>query len=142
MIRKAPEQLLTPKRLQILLNQVELDVLDTHRQTTAFVLAKAIIQRKLRDQDALPALIHHLAELSITSPMAYIREQSRSTIHHFLKVHPDGPGSAADWLRFFLDQTDYELAHGRLSALEMVHMIFELFTDVSFFDCHLQNRKI
>ncbi|CAD5215457.1 unnamed protein product [Bursaphelenchus xylophilus] len=127
-IRKAPKDLLTTKRIKILLNHVEMDVLDSHRQTTAFILAKAIISRHLMD-DKIEEIIKYFAELSVTSPIEYIREQCRVVIHHYLKIHPNGPRSAEGWLKFYLEQIDYDLVHGRLSALEMVHTIFELFTD-------------
>ncbi|CAD5211198.1 unnamed protein product [Bursaphelenchus okinawaensis] len=127
-IRKAPKELLTSKRIKILLNHVEVDILDSHRQTTAFVLAKAIMTKQLMD-DKIDELVKYFADLSITSPIEGIREQCRVVVNHYLKVHPNGPKSAEEWLKFYLEQIDYELVHGRLSALEMVHSIFELFTE-------------
>jgi hypothetical protein len=38
-------------------------------------------------------------------------------------------------ITFFLEQLEYEFEDGRLSALEMLHSIFEAFTDVGFDSC-------
>lgn len=50
MLRNFPILLLTPKRVQILLNYAEADILDSHKQATAFNLIKTIISRKIEDE--------------------------------------------------------------------------------------------
>jgi len=37
------------------------------------------------------------------------------------------------WMEFFLNQTEYEIVDGRLSALEVVNSILSEFTEVCFF---------
>jgi hypothetical protein len=130
-VRQTSTELLTKKRLQILLNYVETDVIDPHRQATAFNLAKAIIGKQVRD-DKIDELIKYLAELSVTSQVEQIRAQSRSTLNAYFKSHPDGPDNAERWLKFFLEQLDYEFVHGRLSALESIHSILSSFKEVSY----------
>jgi hypothetical protein len=115
--------LLTKRRLQILLNHVESDLLDPHKQATAFILAKAIISRHVKSEK-VDDLIKYLAELSITSPIEQTRIQARATIQIFFRSHPSGVENVERWLRFFLEQLDYEFVHGRLSALESIHALF------------------
>ncbi|KAI6183438.1 Small subunit processome component 20-like protein [Aphelenchoides bicaudatus] len=88
-LRKAPEDLLTKRRLQILLNHVESDLLDPHKQVSAFTLAKAIISRHIKNEK-IDDLIKYLAELSVTSPIDQTRSQARSTIQTYFRAHPSG----------------------------------------------------
>lgn len=60
-LRQAPDDLLTKRRLQILLNHVETDLLDPHKQASAFVLAKSIIARRL-ESEKIDDLVKYLAE--------------------------------------------------------------------------------
>jgi hypothetical protein len=131
-LRQAPDELLTKRRLQILLNHVETDLLDPHKQSTAFVLAKAIINRGLQSEK-VDDLVKYLAELSVTSPIEQTRAQSRATIQTYFRSHPDGKSRVERWLRFFIDQLDYEFIHGRVSAYESIYALFRLFNEV----CHL-----
>ncbi|VDK35089.1 unnamed protein product [Anisakis simplex] len=79
MIKDAPTLVLSPKRLQLLLNYVETDVVDGQKQATAFPLIKAIISRKLQDSK-LVDLTNYLCELAITSQLAHIRAQCRQVL--------------------------------------------------------------
>ncbi|KAI6179072.1 Small subunit processome component 20-like protein [Aphelenchoides besseyi] len=127
-VRQSTTQTFSRLRLQILLNYVESDVLDSHKQATAFNLAKALIVKQIRDEK-IDELIRYLAELSITSPSDQIRTQCRSTMQTYFRSHPDGPANAKKWLHFFLDQLDYEFSHGRISALESIHSMFSIFNE-------------
>lgn len=57
---------LTPKRVQILLTYVETDILDTHKQATAFSLIKAIIGKKIQDEKVFFFLLKFLGKLKMT----------------------------------------------------------------------------
>lgn len=50
MIRGFPILVISPRRVEILLNYVETDVLDSHKQATSFSLIKAIIGRKIEHE--------------------------------------------------------------------------------------------
>uniref|UniRef100_A0A914HMA1 Uncharacterized protein n=1 Tax=Globodera rostochiensis TaxID=31243 RepID=A0A914HMA1_GLORO len=127
-IRNISPTLLNGDRLQLLFNYVETDILDVHKQTTAFNLVKAIIGRKIEDK-SLTNIVTYLSELAITSPSANIRSQCRQTVLLYLTVHPRGQRQYERWMDFFLNQCEYELEEGRLSALEMVHSIISEFTE-------------
>lgn len=116
---------MTKRRLQILLNHVEVDLLDPHKQSTAFTLAKAIVSRHMQNEK-IGELVKYLAELSITSPIEQIRIQARATIQTYFRSHPSDIASVEKWLLFFLEQLDYEFVHGRLSALESINALFRL----------------
>ncbi|KAL3089772.1 hypothetical protein niasHT_020214 [Heterodera trifolii] len=127
-VRNVPPTLLSGARLQLLFNYVETDILDVHKQTTAFSLLKAIIGRKIDDK-SLSGIVTYLSELAITSPSANIRSQCRQSLLLYLTVHPRGQRKYERWMEFFLNQCEYELEEGRLSALEMVHSIISEFTE-------------
>uniref|UniRef100_A0A1I7YZH6 DRIM domain-containing protein n=1 Tax=Steinernema glaseri TaxID=37863 RepID=A0A1I7YZH6_9BILA len=78
-IKDSPADVLSPKRIQILLNYVETDIADPNKQATAFSLLKAILAKKIVD-DKLPVLIQHLAEVSVISHSPNIRAQCRQIV--------------------------------------------------------------
>ncbi|CAK5082193.1 unnamed protein product [Meloidogyne enterolobii] len=108
---------LNTDRLQLLLNYVETDILDQQKQTTAFNLIKAIINMKI-DDEKITNIIEYLSEKAITSLSTNIRSQCRQTILLYLINHPQGMRNYEYWMEFFLNQTEYEIVDGRLSALE------------------------
>ncbi|KAK6059872.1 hypothetical protein COOONC_02479 [Cooperia oncophora] len=113
---------LTDKHISLLLNYVEIDILDTSRQATAFALIKAFVRKKVQHPQILDVM-KKLRELAITSPFPHIRTQCREVLCDFIGNHPssDDPQSHIEW---FIAQLDYELEDGRLSAVDMLNILF------------------
>ncbi|VDN01368.1 unnamed protein product [Thelazia callipaeda] len=126
-IRDAPHLVLISKRLQLLLTYVETDVADNQKQAVAFPLIKAIITRKLQDPK-IPEIIHYLSEISIMSEISHIREQCRQVILQYVGTHPQSK-KPAKYIEFFLEQLEYQYEDGRRSAIEMLNMLFQKFTE-------------
>ena len=131
MVHVAQASILTPKRLQILLNYCETDILDSHKQATAFALIKTILGKRIKDEK-ITQMMDYLAELSITSTLAIVRTNCREIIIQFITNYRITEADAEKWLTFYLEQLEYEFEDGRLSALEMVNSIINAFTEVCF----------
>uniref|UniRef100_A0A915DUY4 Small subunit processome component 20 homolog n=1 Tax=Ditylenchus dipsaci TaxID=166011 RepID=A0A915DUY4_9BILA len=91
---------LTSKKIQILLNYAETDILDSHKQATAFDLVKAIIGKKVVDEK-VDNVVDYLSEIVITSHSANVREQCQKTILLYLTSHPTGRNTIEKRLEFF-----------------------------------------
>jgi U3 small nucleolar RNA-associated protein 20 len=128
MIHIAQANILTPKRLQILLNYCETDILDSQKQATAFALIKSILGKRIKD-DKITTMMDYLAELSITSTIPIVRTNCREIIIQFITNYRIGEDDAEKWLSFYLEQLEYEFEDGRLSALEMINSIINAFTE-------------
>uniref|UniRef100_A0A158R5P3 DRIM domain-containing protein n=1 Tax=Syphacia muris TaxID=451379 RepID=A0A158R5P3_9BILA len=127
MIKDAPTVVLSSKRLQLLLSYIEADIMDSHKQATAFSLLKAIIHRKFVDAK-VKELINYLSELAITSELPHIRVQCRQVIAYFVSRHPQSD-KPKTYVEFFLNQLEYEHESGRISAIEMLNVLFETFNE-------------
>ncbi|KAI1722975.1 down-regulated in metastasis domain-containing protein [Ditylenchus destructor] len=124
MIRKFSLVALTPKRIQILLNYAETDVLDSHKQATAFDLVRAIIGRKIVDEK-VDNIIEYLSEIMITSTSSAVREQCQKAVLLYLSSHPSGQKIIEQKIEFFLNQCEYEFEAGRLASLQMLSLIID-----------------
>ncbi|VDK46262.1 unnamed protein product [Cylicostephanus goldi] len=113
---------LTDKHVSLLLSYVEMDVLDTNRQATAFALIKALVRKKV-EHSQISDVMKKLRELSITSSYPHIRTQCREVLCEFVGNHPcsDDPQKHIEW---FIAQLAYELEDGRLSAADMLNSLF------------------
>ncbi|KAK5984665.1 hypothetical protein GCK32_017586 [Trichostrongylus colubriformis] len=113
---------LTDKHVSLLLSYVEMDVLDTSRQATAFALIKAFVRKKVQHPQ-MADVMKKLRELAITSSFPHIRTQCREVLCDFIGNHPssDDPQTHIEW---FIAQLDYDLEDGRLSAADMLNSLF------------------
>ncbi|VDO68329.1 unnamed protein product [Heligmosomoides polygyrus] len=119
---------LTDKHISLLLSYVEIDILDSNRQATAFALVKAFVRKKVVHPQIMDVM-KKLRELAITSTFPHIRTQCREAcvcfqvLVDFIGNHPssDDPQTHIEW---FIAQLDYELEDGRLSAVDMLNSLF------------------
>ncbi|CAD6199921.1 unnamed protein product [Caenorhabditis auriculariae] len=114
---------LTQENLSLLLAYAEVDVLDQQKQSTMFSLLKILVRKGVR-HERLPEIMHHLSETAIRSPIQSIRTQCRETLIDFIGGASDELKKPEKHIEFFLDQLDYEYEDGRLSAAEMLKMLF------------------
>lgn len=125
MIQDYHRSILTKKRLQILLNYAEADVIDSTRQTTAFALINVILGKNIKDEKIVQ-MMEYLGEISVTSPMEHIQRKAREMIIKFIKSYKLTDDDFEKWINFYIQQLDYGIESGRLSALEMIHSITEI----------------
>jgi U3 small nucleolar RNA-associated protein 20 len=76
-VREVEYHNISKEQLRLLLLYAERDIqADSSRQATAFTLLKAILKRRMNSPE-LQQVIKTIAELSVTSPMNHVRQQSR-----------------------------------------------------------------
>ncbi|KAJ1366903.1 hypothetical protein KIN20_027693 [Parelaphostrongylus tenuis] len=113
---------LTDEHISLLLSYVEIDILDTNRQATAFALIKTLVRKNI-EHSQIPDIMKKLKEMSITSSFHHIRTQCREVLCEFIGNHPssEDPQKYIEW---FIAQLEYEFEDGRLSAVDMLHSLF------------------
>ncbi|XP_012255555.2 small subunit processome component 20 homolog [Athalia rosae] len=121
LVRDVKHFTISPEQLKILILYAEQDLHDYDKQSTAFTLLRAILNRKLIVHE-MNDVMEKVAKLSITSELDHVRQQARSIFHIFLMEYPLGK-VLEKHLSFYLTQLNYELTPGRRSALEMIHGI-------------------
>ncbi|GMT16673.1 hypothetical protein PFISCL1PPCAC_7970, partial [Pristionchus fissidentatus] len=122
MIKVSKENVVGGKRIEILLSFIHSDLLETHKQATAFTLLKAIVQREIRHPE-LKTIIRRVEELSVQAEIDYVRAHCRQLLLLFIGSHPDGM-KVEDHINFLLAQLSYEMEDGRLSAIDTLHALF------------------
>ncbi|KAJ8935872.1 hypothetical protein NQ318_019456 [Aromia moschata] len=125
LVRDVKYHTVDTNQLKILLLYVEQDMHDHNRQATAFNLLKSIISRKLIVPE-MNEVMEKVAELSITSELSHVREQSRIVFHQFLMDYPLG-NTLEKHLGFYISQLSYEFQYGRESAIEMIQTLINTF---------------
>ncbi|KAJ8922426.1 hypothetical protein NQ315_004372 [Exocentrus adspersus] len=125
LVRDVKHHTIDTNQLKALLLYAEQDMHDHDRQATAFNLLKAIIARKLIVPE-INEVMEKVAELSITSELNYVRDQSRMVFHQFLMDYPLG-NTLEKHLGFCISQMGYELQYGRESAIQMVQTLINSF---------------
>lgn len=129
LVRDTKYNTVDPHRLRALLLYAEQDMHDNDRRATAFHLLKAIIARKLMAPQ-MDDVMAKVAELSVTSELGHVREQARVVFYQFLMDYPLGD-KLKEFVKFYIDQMEYELQYGRESAIEMIGSLVNSFPMVS-----------
>lgn len=118
-------------QLKMLVIYIEQDMYDSDKKATAFRLLWAVLNRKLMIPE-IPMLMLKIAELSITSEMDHVKEQSRKAIYAYLINYPVGK-QIEKIIAFYANQLCFRLPPGRLSALDMMYTIITSFPEVIVF---------
>lgn len=124
---------LTSDEYQCLFTYIETDFLNTHRQSSAFLLLRSIMRhsitiissdKNLRQQlDNL--LRSRLMFLIVQSPYEHIRTTCRELFHIYLFSYEHTKTKLKSYFDFFLLQLDYENNSGRLSVLIFLQNLFQ-----------------
>ena len=123
---------LTSDEYQCLFTYIESDLLNVHRQSSAFLLLRSIMRhsvsiisndKNLRTQlDNL--LRSRLIFMIIQSSYDHIRTTCRELFHIYLFSYEHTKAKLKSYFDFFLLQLDYENYHGRLSTLIFLNNLF------------------
>jgi hypothetical protein len=124
--------LLTSEEYQCLFTYIESDLLNIHRQSSAFLLLRSIMRhsvsiitndKNLRTQlDNL--LRSRLIFLIVQSPYDHIRTTCRDLFHIYFFSYEHTKSKLKSYLDFFLLQLDYNDSNGRLSVLTFLNNLF------------------
>ncbi|CAF3756939.1 unnamed protein product [Adineta steineri] len=123
---------LTSDEYQCLFTYIESDLLNVHRQSSAFLLLRSIMRhsvtiitndKNLRTQlDNL--LRSRLIFLIVQSPYDHVRTICRDLFHIYFFSYEHTKTKLKSYLDFFLLQLDYEEYNGRLSVLIFLNNLF------------------
>ena len=123
---------LTSDEYQCLFTYIESDLLNVHRQSSAFLLLRSIMRhsvtiisndKTLRTQlDNL--LRSRLIFLIVQSPYDHVRTICRDLFHIYLFSYEHTKSKLKSYFDFFLLQLDYEEHIGRLSVLTFLNNLF------------------
>ncbi|XP_065645061.1 small subunit processome component 20 homolog isoform X3 [Hydra vulgaris] len=115
----------TNSQLQILLSFVEEDIYNSSRQSTALILLKAILSRKITGNE-VHDVMSKIKELSVRDHDETIRLLCRQLMMQYLLDYPLGK-KMANFLNFYVSNLTYAEEMGRKSVLEMLASIFNNF---------------
>lgn len=115
----------TTDQLETLLLYVEQNLYDSNKQTIAFSLLKAIIERHLLVPD-MQRVIKKVSELAVLSDSNITRQEAKSIIVNYLMEYPLGK-KVDNLLKFFINNLNYEVASGRESVIQIIHLIIKRF---------------
>ena len=121
LIKEIEDFQLNDQNLNVLLTYIENNLYDNNRQTTAFLLLKAILIRKFKAPE-LEDIMKKIAEMSIVSQSDHIRDKSRQLWLIYLRDYKHG-NKFRGYILFFIKQLEYQHESGRQSALEFFNLI-------------------
>ncbi|CAJ0581710.1 unnamed protein product, partial [Mesorhabditis spiculigera] len=121
LIKISTAALLDDKHIELLLNYVATDVMDSAKQATAFALLKTIIAKEIK-HPLLVDVVKLLRQQAVVSDYPSVQAQCRVVISAFIQ-HPQARKPKLE-LEWWLDQLEYEHEGGRLSAAEMLNTLF------------------
>jgi len=130
MIRDVEATTLDDDHLKQVLDYVECDVLDPFKQTTAFGLLSAILQRRLISPQ-LYDVVHKIAELSVQSPVGQTRQAAGQAVVSYVTSY-NIKKKLGNLFDLYAGQLTYELESGRIAALQTLYSIIS----------KLKNKKV
>ncbi|CAF1230765.1 unnamed protein product, partial [Adineta ricciae] len=123
---------LTSEEYQCLFTYVESDLLNIHRQSSAFLLLRSIMIHSvsvISNDKILRTLLDNLLRsrlifLIVQSPYDHVRTTCRDLFHIYFFSYEHTKAKLKSYLDFFLLQLDYEDPNGRLSVLMFLNTLF------------------
>jgi U3 small nucleolar RNA-associated protein 20 len=129
LLRSVDYYTMNETQLKALLLYVEQDLTSFDKETLAFTLLKAILDKKLM-VDEVHEVMKKVAEISVTSESDEKRAATRPIVLTYLMEYPIGK-KVDTLIKFFIAQLNYEEISGRESAVLMIGLIFKHFPLVS-----------
>ncbi|CAF3742170.1 unnamed protein product [Rotaria sordida] len=123
---------LTSEEYQCLFTYIESDLLNIHRQSSAFLLLRSIMRHSIsiisNDKNLRTQLDNLLRSriifMIIQSPYDHIRTTCRDLFHIYLFSYEHTKAKLKSYFDFFLLQLDYDDYNGRLSVLIFLNNLF------------------
>ena len=123
--------LLTSEEYQCLFTYIESDLLNVHRQSSAFLLLRSIMRHSvsiITNDKSLRTLLDNLLRsrlqmMIVQSPYDHIRSTCRELFHIYLFAYEHSKAKLKSYFDFFLLQLDYEEISGRSSVLIFLNSV-------------------
>lgn len=124
---------LTSEEYQCLFTYIESDLLNVHRQSSAFLLLRSIMRHSvsiISNDKTLRGLLDNLLRsrlqfMIVQSPYDHVRSSCRELFHIYLFSYEHSKAKLKSYFDFFLLQLDYEEIHGRSSVLMFLNSLIQ-----------------
>uniref|UniRef100_A0A060TAD6 ARAD1D17996p n=1 Tax=Blastobotrys adeninivorans TaxID=409370 RepID=A0A060TAD6_BLAAD len=122
LIKHKQEFVMKDNGVTYVLERIKPDLEEPDRQGITFTFIKAVLYRKI----VLPEVydvMDRVAEVMVTNQSKVTRDTCRSAYYQFLTEYPQGKGRLNKQLKFLVSNLEYPAYAGRLSVLEMIHLL-------------------
>lgn len=128
MIRQKPDFSLSNSTLAYVLNRIMPDLEEPDRQGITFTFLKAVLSRQIVIPEVYDVM-DRVAQIMVTNHSRVIRDTCRSTYYQFLMEYPQGDARRKKQFQFLVSNLEYPSYHGRLSVMELIHLIITKVND-------------
>ncbi|THV05319.1 hypothetical protein K435DRAFT_120793 [Dendrothele bispora CBS 962.96] len=114
------------KELAYLLELISPDLEETSRQSTVFMVIRAIVSRKFVVPEIYD-LMEKVSEIMVTNQSPQVQELCRGVLLQFLLDYPQGKGRLKSQMTFLAKNLSYVYESGRKSVMEILGAIIAKF---------------
>ncbi|KAI9295650.1 hypothetical protein K502DRAFT_364846 [Neoconidiobolus thromboides FSU 785] len=122
-IKNRPEIEIKDQHLTLLINLIMPDLEEPSRQSTTFLLIRAILSRQLLIS-SLYDLIDEVGKIMVTNQLDSVRNTCREVYLQFLMDYPQGSQRLDSQIQFLISNLSYEFETGRESIMELFNALF------------------
>ena len=122
LIRQKKEFSVKDSALVYVLQRIKPDLEEPDRQGITFTFLKAVLSRTIILEEVYDVM-DRVAEVMVTNQTRTTRDVCRSAYFQFLTDYPLGKGRLKKQLSFLVSNLEYPSPAGRLSVMEMMHLI-------------------
>lgn len=110
------------KVIDLMLEKIKDDLDEPERRHVAFNFVRAILDSKIQTAKVYE-ILDYVGKIMIQNPDQGTRDLARGSFAQFLREYPQAKKRWSDKLKFIADNLDYEQASGRLSTMELIHLL-------------------
>ncbi|ANB11042.1 Utp20p [Sugiyamaella lignohabitans] len=127
-IRQKKDFSLKEKELAYCLNRLKPDIEEPDRQGITLTFIRAVLSRQIMMPEVYD-IMDQVAQVMVTNQSNVTREACRSAYFQFLTEYPQGKGRLTKQLKFLVANLEYPAVSGRLSVMEIIHLLLAKVTD-------------
>lgn len=114
--------------LAYLLERVKPDIEEPERYNTTFSFIRAVIGRAILIPEVYD-IMDKVAAVMVTNQTKSTRDVCRSTYLEFITEYPQGKQRIKQQFKFLVDNLQYKGVDGRLSVMELIHLLIQHIDD-------------
>lgn len=115
--------------LGYILERMKPDLDEPDRQGMAFSFVKAVLARGVVIPEVYD-IMDRISNVMVTNQTKHIRESCRQVYYQFLTEYPQGNDRLKKQFKFLVNNLQYPAMDGRLSVMELIHMLLVRIDDV------------